>query len=95
MCLNGCGQKPLWRDYDKPPIRQCKSPPEPCPHLLAPTGEVELIHCKTCQGRVRQKFAVSGCALHGVCLPTYGGEEGNDARVCRKCPDNPANKTKV
>jgi len=62
---------------------------EECPHLLEATGESEIVHCETCHGNVRIKYAVSGCALHGRCLPTYRGHEPTAARPCNTCQQNP------
>lgn len=57
----------------------------PCVHLGAPTGDVALIPCTTCRGNVRKKFAVHGCGVHGVCLPTFSGEAASLPMTCRKC----------
>src|SRR5688572_14366500 len=81
-------QRPLPDRYSTKVKRRCH---RECPHLLAPTGEIELIQCKTCSGRVRNKYPVSGCALFAKCLPTYRAAEPTEVRVCRSCPENPAN----
>lgn len=57
----------------------------PCVHLGDET-DVILIRCQTCRGRVRQKFPVHECEVHGRCLPTYRGEK-QEIRQCSGCED--------
>lgn len=55
-----------------------------CSHLGKPTGEIELIQCRTCQGNVRLKFPVHECKVFGKCLPGAGNHP--DIQVCTGCP---------
>lgn len=80
----GCGYV-LKHDYESPPSRGCRRELA-CLHLLAPTGETVLVRCQTCQGNVRQKFAVHGCAIFGQCLPTLGVDPPSGYAKCAGCP---------
>jgi hypothetical protein len=81
-CLN-CGYI-LKHDYGKPPIRECDG--GPCRHLGDGTGDVALIECTSCKGRVRIKYPLHVCAAFDECLPTLSGTaEGYHA--CRGCAE--------
>ncbi len=100
LCQFNKGQcRDCHRPLMKGQERECRGPqrqiPQPalpsCPHLGAPTGEVELIQCQTCRGNVRQKFVVSTCALFGECLPAYYGSQSTRHKChgCKRVADSP------
>lgn len=93
-----CNQRALSRDYEKPPVRECKAVhvAEQCPHLLDPTEESTRLFGCGCSSERKNGIEVTvwKCARHGRCVTLERGTHLSDESIvrCVVCPDNPANQ---
>lgn len=93
LCLNGCGQKPLKRDYDKPPIRECKAPPTIylTDTILRDGKESEAyLYRPVCQsmGERTENRVKAKCGGNAAFLPIYKCEVHSRCSPFGHCQDS-------